>query len=218
MLFFGHLGITTGIVKTCQELIIPRVFGDISHVETDAGVRPHSIFRLVSWFRGAVRSIDYRMVLLGSLLPDIIDKPMWIFTGSNVLWDGRGYAHSFIFSFVLLIAGIVFAATRNSTWLLTVSVGAFFHLALDQMWLNPVALWWPLLGPIHREATAGWLASLWRGLTSDPTDYVSEIIGFAVILYLSLRLLIGRRVMRFLKTGNINLTSRSPTEMNRPER
>ena len=193
MLFFGHIGLTAGVVKVCQELTA-------AGLETKSGEVSGKINRI----RDGMRSIDYRFVLVGSLLPDIIDKPMWMFTGSNIQWSGRGYAHTFLFSLVLLAAGLILVTRRNKTWLLTVSLCSFIHLVFDEMWLNPVTLWWPLLGPIQRGETAGWLSSMWQGLVSSPYVFVSEAVGLAIALYIGLRLLIGRRVVRFLKKGDIN--------------
>jgi inner membrane protein len=153
-----------------------------------------------------MRSIDYRFVLLGSLLPDIIDKPIWIFTNANFPWNGRGYAHTFLFNFVLLIAGLILTTRWNKIWLLTISLCSFIHLVLDQMWLDPTTLWWPFLGPIQREATAGWLLSLWSELISNPYVYVSEAVGLIITLYIALRLVASRRGMHFLKTGDIDLS------------
>ena len=204
MLFFGHIGITTGIVKVCQDVIAASSFVSKPRLEPQSGTTPGTKRLILSSVRVKMRSIDYRSVLLGSLLPDIIDKPAWMFTNSNFLWDGRGYAHTFLFNFSLLIASLVLTTRRNKTWLLTISLCSFIHLVFDQMWLNPTTLWWPLLGPIQRGATAGWFSALWHGLISNPYVYVPETIGFITTLYVALRLMVSGRVMHFLKTGDID--------------
>jgi len=205
MLFFGHVGITTGIVKVCQELVTTRRFGqNKAYADPKSGTTQARKHLLTDNLRDKMRSVDYRFLILGSLLPDIIDKPIWMFTASNFPWNGRGYAHTFLFNFVLLIIGLILSICLGKTWFLTISVGSFFHLIFDQMWRLPVTLWWPLLGPIPRETTAGWLPSLWQALISNPYIYISETIGFIIILYLFLRLLVSHRVIFFLKTGNID--------------
>jgi membrane-bound metal-dependent hydrolase YbcI (DUF457 family) len=204
MLFFGHIGITTGIVKVCQELIAARKPGNAEpSLESQSGTKSTGKRLLVDNIRDKMRAVDYRFVLLGSLLPDIIDKPVWMFTSSNFQWDGRGYAHTFLFNFVLFVAGLILATRRNKTWLLTISLCSFIHLVLDQMWLNPATLLWPLLGSIQRGATAGWFSTLWHELISDPYVYASETVGFIINLYTGFRLLMRGRVMHFLKTGHI---------------
>ena len=212
MLFFGHIGITTGVVKICQELTLGR---QSSHNEvlqkSQSGKVQSRQHNTRDNIRDKIASIDYRFVLLGSLLPDIIDKPMWLFTANNLGWAGRGYAHTFLFSLLLLIGGLILATRWNKTWLITVAVGCFFHLIFDQMWLNPTALWWPLLGPIPREAPAGWLFSLAEGLMSNPYVYISETVGFIITCYIGLRLMISGRVRYFLKTGDIDWRKSPPT-------
>lgn len=205
MLFFGHIGITTGIVKVCQELIMASKLGhNKTYLEPQSGTVSSTKRLLLDGIRDKMRSIDYRFVLLGSLLPDIIDKPVWMFTNSNFQWNGRGYAHTLLLNFVLLVIGLILATRRNKTRLLTISLSSFIHLVFDQMWLNPTTLLWPLMGPIQRGPTIGWLASLWHGLISNPYIYISETMGFIITLYIALCLMVSGRMMHFLKTGDID--------------
>jgi hypothetical protein len=151
-----------------------------------------------------IKSIDYRFVLLGSLLPDIIDKPMWLFTNNRLDWAGRGYAHTFLFNFILLAIGLILVIRWNKAWLVTIAICSFIHLIFDKMWQNPTTLWWPFLGSIPREATAGWLSELTEGLKTNPYVYISETVGFIITVYLALRLVIRKRVTHFLKTGDLD--------------
>lgn len=206
VLFFGHAGITTGIVKVCQTLSTTggRRRRGPSYRTKSGGVEV-SGQPLLDEVGDKTNSIDYRFVLLGSLLPDLIDKPMWIFTDANFQWAGRGYAHTFLFNLLLLIAGLILATRRNKPSLLTICLCSFIHLVFDQMWLSPITLWWPLLGPIPRGPTEGWFSALWHGLISTPYVYVSEVVGFVVVLYVIFRLLASGKALHFLKTGHIDL-------------
>ena len=209
MLFFGHIGMTTGVVKLCQELTLGKQSSRHEILlKSQSGKVQSRQHNLRANVRDGIESIDYRFILLGSLLPDIIDKPMWLFT-YNLGWAGRGYAHTFLFSFLLLIGGLILATRWNKMWLITIAVGCFIHLLFDQMWLNPTALWWPLLGPILREAPSGWLLSLTEGLMSNPYVYISETVGFIITCYIALRLMISGRVRHFLKTGDIDWSKSS---------
>lgn len=211
MLLFGHIGITVGLVKVCQELVTGSKLGHSEICpQPESGTAQSTKHVLLDSLQDKIKSIDYRFVLLGSLLPDIIDKPIWIFTGSNFNWNGHGYAHTFLFNFLLLIGGIILATRQNKTWLITISLCSFIHLVFDQMWLNTTTLWWPLSGSIQRGATTRWLSSLWHGLISNPYLYISETMGFILTLYIALRLIASGRVIQFLKTGHIDW-SKSPT-------
>src|ERR1035437_2524028 len=179
MLFFAHAGITTAIARLSQRLVRAD---SPSNKEGHLALPSNTVIRarhvLLDNLCDKMREIDYRFALLGSLLPDIIDKPLWMFPSLH--WDGRGYAHTFIFNFVLLLSGIVVLKQFRQMWLLILSLCSFIHLVLDQMWANPTTLWWPLLGPIPRGETAGWFSSLWNGLFSSPVVYISETIGFLI--------------------------------------
>jgi len=56
---------------------------------------------LLSW-KSPTR-IDYRWVLFGAILPDLIDKPLGFLTGL----DSRLWAHTFLFLFPILALSFV---------------------------------------------------------------------------------------------------------------
>jgi len=211
MLLFGHIGITAGVAKACDILA--------SMTEPGNGNEPHSSMKfgtvigsaglrlqyLLNGIEGRLGSIDYRMVLLGSLLPDIIDKPVWFFVTtvtSDTSICGRDYAHTLLFNLALFIGGLVLIRYRKF-WLLIISLSSFVHLILDQMWNSPVVLLWPLLGPLPKEETVGWLSSIFQGLFSYPEVYVPEIIGLVIVLLFAYRLVKGKSFISFLKDGSI---------------
>ncbi|MEN3315223.1 MAG: hypothetical protein V7605_1457 [Acidimicrobiaceae bacterium] len=83
-------------------------------------------------------AIDYRMVMLGALVPDIADAGL----------GGARAFHTLAFGVVSL--GVVMVATRGHRaarrrWLF-VPVGIFLHLVLDGMWARTDAFWWPAFG------------------------------------------------------------------------
>lgn len=156
---------------------------------------------MVLWFAGmsfvlvwAVfkdTSIDYRLVMAGALLPDIVDG----FLG------GPRYLHTLVFSVLLLV--VVMLATRSRRTLrrrlLAVPIGTFCHLLLDATWTRSVTFWWPFLG--------GDLSD--QGLPSAARPLVVivllEVIGLAGLLWCRSRFLLNdperRRV--FLRTGRL---------------
>jgi len=142
------------------------------------------------------------MVLLGSLLPDILDKPSWLFAFSDIFPCGRDYGHTFLFNLLLFICGLIMIKYKKS-WLLIISLSSIVHLVLDQMWDNPVALWWPVLGPFNRAETTGWLSNIIQALSSDPGTYIPEIIGLIIILLLGGRLIVRKSMLNFIRTGAI---------------
>ncbi len=209
MLLFGHIGITAGVVKACDNLV--SVHRPDNSYEPDSSSR-FGIFirkkrlRLHHLLRGInsqIGSIDYRVVLLGSLLPDIIDKPLWLFAVSHIVPSGRGYAHTLLFNLALFICGLILIRYRKS-WLLIISLCSFMHLIFDQMWNSPAVLLWPLLGPFPREETVGWLPNMIQALFSDPSAYIPEIIGLVIVLLFAYRLVIRKSFISFIRGGAIS--------------
>ena len=82
MIFFGHLGITTVVIKTYEK---------IAYKDRD--------------LRNKV-PIDYRAVLVGSILPDIIDKPIGAYLFRSTFHNSRIFAHTLLFSVLLMLMGV----------------------------------------------------------------------------------------------------------------
>src|SRR5438445_7335877 len=91
---------------------------------------------LLSW-KSPTR-IDYRFVLFGAILPDLIDKPLAYITGL----DSRLWAHTFLFLFAILALSFV-PALRN---LLLVGFGVVTLLLLDLIWFQPAVALYPADG------------------------------------------------------------------------
>jgi len=145
--------------------------------------------------------LDYRMVLLGSLLPDIIDKPLFLILGNSFSLSGRDYGHTLLFNLILLSAGL-FLARKGGKWLFSLALGSLMHLIFDQIWHNMETLFWPLLGPLVGGDTSVLMDKLWAGLVK-PEVFVPELAGLAVMGWLLYRLLKIKGIRRFLTTGEI---------------
>ena len=114
---------------------------------------------MLLWFAGASwvivwqvfqdPAIDYRLIMAGAVLPDVVDGP---FGGARV-------AHSLLFSVVLLAAVMVATRRRRRQRrrLLALPIGTFVHLILDGVWARTKIFWWPLFG---RSFGRGGLPSL----------------------------------------------------------
>ncbi len=83
-------------------------------------------------------AFDYRLVVVGAVLPEIVDAPL----------GGARYLHT-LAACVLALAGVMLATRhrrRLRRHLLAVPIGMFLHLVLDGVWTKPGLLWWPLFG------------------------------------------------------------------------
>ncbi len=163
----------------------------------------------VAFVRYAFRDpmMDLRFLLLGALLPDLIDLPVGI-----VAWDRfesvRLFAHSVLFFAAVLVVVLVFTSRgpRRKQWIL-LSVGSIAHLALDAMWAEPSTLWWPFLG--WEPATTGFdtYGAYLGELLANPVMWVGEAVGLVYLGTLLARARLSDREARtrFLRTGVIDL-------------
>jgi membrane-bound metal-dependent hydrolase YbcI (DUF457 family) len=136
-------------------------------------------------------AIDYRLVMLGALLPDLID--VWV-GGPRVL-------HTLAFSVLLLCTVML------STWgrrlarrrMLALPIGTFCHLVLDAMWARSATFWWPFLG--GRLDGRG-LPSLQRPLA---LLVVLELCGAAALAWVWARFRLSEPARRatFVRTGHL---------------
>lgn len=99
---------------------------------------------------------------LGSMLPDIIDKPLGLLAFGTAE-QGRTFGHTHLFLMVLA----TLAAYLKNVRMASVSVGVLAHLVLDSMWKSPVILFWPLLGnfpPVQDLGVSDYILALLYGL------------------------------------------------------
>jgi inner membrane protein len=126
------------------------------------------------------RRIDYRVVLLGALLPDLIDVPLGRFLlrdryGAHHLWG-----HTLLLVVVLSLVVMLFLRGETARRWFVLPMAALIHLGLDAMWSHPVAFYWPLFGTgFPREALGPW----WHGLLR-PVEILKELVGLALLAYL----------------------------------
>lgn len=181
MIFFGHLGPTAVLVNFLDKTILKKTDDETF--------------------------IDYRMVLIGSDLPDIVDKPIGAFLFRGVFHNSRIFCHTLLFSSVLIAAGI-FKAVKTKNYrnnFLILGFCSLIHQLLDSMWLYPKIFYWPAFGLKFPPRTEGnWAAEGLARLLTDPTYYIPEIFGAIVIMYYFVKLLKSRNFVRFLKTGKID--------------
>lgn len=137
-------------------------------------------------------SIDIRLLLVGSVLSDLIDKPL----GHLILPEnnGRIFAHTLLFVLILFIAGLMYRPVMGLT------IGASIHLILDGMFLDPRTALWPLLGPFE---SMDFKVQYWLDALLEPYVIVEEITGLILIIIFVIRFrLYDPSVLRsFISTG-----------------
>ncbi len=121
--------------------------------------------------------IDYRLLALGALLPDIIDKPLGLII--LPIHNGRIYAHTLLFLFILT------AISLKIEKLQYVALGDALHLLEDRMWMQPSTLFWPLLGnfPSGKISFGSFIQMILSEYTPSLNyTFVSEAVGFCILV------------------------------------
>jgi len=122
--------------------------------------------------------MDYRLVFIGSLLPDLIDKPLGMIL--LPLNNGRIFGHTLFFILILLAIGL---KHRKALYL---SFASILHLIEDEIWNEPETLLWPLLGFDFAKEHSSFYEYLCKILSEYTPSlshiFISEVIGLIIIL------------------------------------
>ncbi|KZL92230.1 metal-dependent hydrolase [Clostridium magnum] len=179
MIFFGHVGITTAAVKAYEKISSKKVRRDIPN-------------------------IDYRLVMIGAMLPDIIDKPIGAYFFRSIFHNSRIFSHSLVFSIVMIFLGSYYFYKRKNNSIFIIGICSLIHQILDSMWLYPGILYWPVFGwrfPTRPEGN--WVESSLGKLLTDPYVYLPEIIGAVIVAYYIGRLILRGSIREFLRYGRL---------------
>ena len=130
-------------------------------------------------------AMDLRILVLGAVLPDLIDKPIGSILFTSYFGTGRIYAHTLLFAAVVL--GGVMAVTRRGTparkrWM-ALPIGLLLHLLLD-MPIDAETLWWPVLGLTFPSFAEGAFVDLVAYMVNSPWVIIQEIAGLAYLVAL----------------------------------
>ena len=191
MLLLGHIGITLGAVGLLAG-VIERISSNAT-AEKGVSASTSSIDGKVtgsvsdneaSWFTSLAHNNDVKYLVIGSILPDIIDKPVGLGICRDRFSNGRIFSHTLLFPTILANISHLFYRHYGKTGGFSLALGAFVHLILDRMWREPKTLFWPLFGlRFKRVDTSNWLLNILRGLFTDSAMYKPEIIGAVMLLW-----------------------------------
>jgi hypothetical protein len=136
-------------------------------------------------------SIDYRFLLVGAILPDVLDAP---FGGARV-------AHSVTFAVAVLVVVMLVTIGRRPLRkkLLFVPIGMLLHLVFDGAFTDARVFWWPFSGVPWPDAQ---LPTIERGLS---VDLLLELIGAVILGWAWRRFGLADRTRRrrFWRTGTL---------------
>ena len=200
MLIFGHSGITLGVALFLSGAISSRPSPDVTKSETIAAASNSSCEE--SWLDSLAARMDIRLLLIGSLLPDIIDKLVGHFFFRETFNNGRIFSHTLLFLVLITAVGLYLRRHWHQRWLFPLAFGTLTHLIFDQMWRTPRTLFWPGFGfGFSRADISDWIPNILHALVSDPEVYVPELLGAAILIWFALTLWRRRKIYAFIRHG-----------------
>lgn len=149
--------------------------------------------------------VDVRFLLLGAILPDLIDLPIGTVLLADRYSTGELWFHSLLLPTIYMI--VVLAVTRRGRRrraLMALGIGWLFHILLDGMWLDQDVFLWPFFGDIPPGAAPFWPLA-WERAMSDPWRWVKEAVGLTYLVWLWLSLGLNERSRReaTMQTGRL---------------
>lgn len=141
-----------------------------------------AIVRMVESYFKLFR-VDYRLLLIASLLPDLIDKPISYFFNAQSIFIGRYYGHSLLFLLIMFIFAMIQWHWWNNPTGLIFCIGTLSHDVLDII--------------SHHEDWAE------RTLFYTNSLIEFEIIGGCILTYFFWSLFLVNKVEKFMKNGEL---------------
>ncbi|MFO8009217.1 MAG: metal-dependent hydrolase [Dehalococcoidia bacterium] len=219
MLPLAHAGLTLGAALLINVALSKRTCAKATACPSEDDSRsgltilfPRRRFSIPAgaWLLSLSNRVDIRLLFIGSLLSDMIDKPVGrIFFRETFHDSGYIMGHSLLFLIVIIVAGLWVFRVHRSTWLLGISFGVFTHLILDMMWWYPQTLLWPAYGisKLGRYDADLWVwkegNTLYQVSESTLMCVIPEVLGGAIIAWFFWELARRKAIYRFFSHGLI---------------
>jgi hypothetical protein len=136
--------------------------------------------------------LDFRLIAVGALLPELIDLP----------FGAQAYAHTLLAPTVVLVATMLATTGRGKRLrrrrALGLAIGWFAALVLSAAWTHKEVFWWPAFGASRPDAA---LFAVW------PVLVVEEMLGAAAAWWAWSRfgLRDANRRRTFLHSGRLTI-------------
>lgn len=131
---------------------------------------------------------------VGSLLPDLIDKPVGHIILAN-LGNGRIFFHSLTVCAIVAILGIFVWQKWRHPGFFFIAAGILSHQLADAMWNAPQSWYWPFLGGFPSKYNPYYFENIFGLEFTSPSELL--------VIFLSVFLFIG--LFQAWRTGNRHL-------------
>ena len=207
MLVFGHLGLTlsAGLITSSVITLTRHIKYNNTNFSIDPLPAKTSVINKINQqFSTLSKYLDIRLLLVGAILPDLLDKPLGHYVLPAPFDGGRIFGHTLLFLLLITLAASYVHIRYRKTYLYALSFGVLMHLITDEMWLSHETLLWPIFGvAFESSGVEDWLNNVFHVLFTYPSVYIPETIGFLIIGWFSVQLLQRKNVTAFVKHGII---------------
>ena len=164
---------------------------------------------LLQKYNPRLSCLDYRLLALSAMAPDLIDKPLALFVFTNA-YTSQLVAHSLFFNLALLISTLIF--WRQG---LPYVLAGNAHLIADRMWRHTESFWWPLFGwdkfwEYKFMNTPEAMVNVYLDIiTRYPRVWVIEMIALLFLLWFGWRhrLYHPLALKQFVRTGQVEVST-----------
>ena len=201
---FGHVGLTLTVAYAGEHLFARRPWAhDLARLRSGRGHVLADADPPAEVGGSAPGLLDYRLVILGSLIADTLDKPLGLWIAPELVnGSTRGVGHTLVFVALLAVPWVAFGPGWRLKGLVLATSSAG-HLILDAMWRQGSIVLWPFLGlsfPERIVSVSEVSSSYLRDLLTFYTE-PAELVGALIILLFAARVWSHRGVSRFLRSG-----------------
>ncbi len=150
--------------------------------------------------------VDVRFLLLGAILPDLIDLPIGTVLLADRYSTGELWFHSLTLAALYMAAVLLMTRRgRRRRAFMALGVGWLFHLLLDGMWTDPQVFFWPFFGWDIPPGEAPFWPLAWERAMSDPWRWAKEAVGLGYLTWLWVATGLNRPERRrsLIETGRI---------------
>lgn len=202
--FLGPLGLTLAAAYLLQNLpLYLRWVTDRSVRESREAEGPSERIGNEDRIKNSAWRFDYRFIVLGAFLPDVIDKSIGFWIAPELVnYSLRNVGHSLIGAAFITAITAVLARNLIKGAALSLGVALLAHLILDRMWESPDVLLWPVTGsefPEGHVPFSWWLNVHFGSLPDSPLD----LLGLAILFAFVVRVMATRNALSFLRTGRL---------------
>ncbi|MGI9609379.1 MAG: metal-dependent hydrolase, partial [Acidimicrobiia bacterium] len=150
--------------------------------------------------------VDVRFLMVGALLPDLVDMPVGTLLLAERFSTGELWLHSLLLPSVYM--SVVLLLTRRGRRrraYMALGVGWLFHLLLDGMWASPEVFLWPFFGWEIPAGLAPYWPLAWERALDDPWRWVLELVGLVYLAWLWIAVGLNQKERRagLMATGRL---------------